>query len=81
MTFTFLCCLGTIPAYRSQRKQIHLDVVARTKMIEGEQHESEATALLTPFESMVSSRWKCQMVLQIIRKVAAATFIKRIVFL
>jgi hypothetical protein len=78
MTFTSLCCLGTIPAYRSQRKKIHLDVLARTKMIEGEQHESEATALLTPFESMVSSRWKCQMVLQIIRKVALATSVERI---
>jgi hypothetical protein len=66
MTFTFLYCLGTIPAYRNQRKKIHLYVLARTRMIEGEQYESEATALLTPFTSMVSSRWKCQMVLQII---------------
>jgi hypothetical protein len=80
MTFTFLHCIGTIPAYERQRKKIHLDVLARTKMIEGEQYESEATAFLPPFESMVSSRWKCQVVLQTIRTVAMATLIKSVAF-
>ena len=55
-------------------------VLARTGMLEGEQYESEAATLPTPFESMVSSRWKCQVVLQTIRTVAMATLIKRVAF-
>jgi hypothetical protein len=69
----------SLPIKGNERRYTWM-VLAQTGMIEEEQYEREATALITPFESMVSSRWKCQVVLQTIRTVAMATLIKRVAF-